>query len=454
MDLFDKQKVGLMDVIRCDEHDYLIWKWHPAGTEPGKGKRENSIRWGASLRVREGSVAVFVYSQPNGVIQDYIEGPCDVRLDTLNLPIFASIRGLLYGGDTPFQAEVYFINLAKIVQVKFGVPYFDVYDPRFVDFGVPVAIRGTISFCIKDYQEFIKLHSLTNFSLKDFQTQIRGVISRYVKDTIANAPAKHNIPLVQIKTKTAQITDEIEYDVSERLKENFGVAVSGLDIGAIELDKTSDGYAQLMSVTKNLVGATAKAEAEVKITDIVAKQRIEAENYEETLRIQREEAQYAQRKATETTHMEAYQIEKQTEVGIAGAEALGKIGASGAGGVDFDGGGAGFNPATIMVEMAMGGAVGQNMAGIMSSMMGGLSQSTQSTVMPPIPNIIYYVAKDGQPTGPYNLSVLSQMIVSGALTIETLVWKEGMTSWENVYNVDELRKLFPESMPPIPSDSE
>ena len=53
-------------------------------------------------------------------------------------------------------------------------------------------------------------------------------------------------------------------------------------------------YHQLMSVTKDIAGATAKAEAEAKIKDIADKQRIEAENYEETLRIQREEGQYAQ----------------------------------------------------------------------------------------------------------------------------------------------------------------
>ncbi len=24
---------GLMDVIRCDEKEYLIWKWRPAGED-------------------------------------------------------------------------------------------------------------------------------------------------------------------------------------------------------------------------------------------------------------------------------------------------------------------------------------------------------------------------------------------------------------------------------------
>lgn len=299
MGLFSKNSSkngGFMDVIRCDEPSYLIWKWHPAGTQPGTNDRENAIRWGSSLRVKDGEVAVFVYKQENGTMQDFIVGPFDQTIKTANFPVLASIVGLAYDGGTPFQAEVYFINLARIIQVKFGVPFFDIYDPRFMDFGVPVAVRGTISFQISDYREFIKLHRLTNFNPDDFQKQIRDAVSRYVKDTVANAPAAHNIPVIQIESKTAQINDAIEYDLGERLKENFGVSVSGVDISAIEIDKASDGYRQLMAVTRDVAAATVQAQAEAQVKDIHDKQRIEAENYEETLRIQREEGQYEQRK--------------------------------------------------------------------------------------------------------------------------------------------------------------
>ena len=292
---------------------------------------------------------------------------------------------IAYEGGTPFQAEVYFINLARIIQVKFAVPFFDVYDPRFADFGVPVAVRGTISFGISDYREFIKLHRLSNFSLEDFQRQIRDVVNRYVKDAVANAPAAHNIPVIQIESKTAQINDVIEYDLGERLKETFGVVVSGIDIGAIEIDKTSDAYHQLMSITKDLTGATAKAEAEAKMKDIADKQRIEAENYEAMLRIQREEAQYKQRKQTKTADLAAFQVEKQAEVGVAGANALGQMGATGAGNVNLGDNSGGFNMAAMMASMAVGGAVGQNIAGTMNNMMGGMNQSAQTGAVPPVP---------------------------------------------------------------------
>lgn len=439
MALFDKSKRtgGFMDEIRCDEPSYLIWKWHPAGVQLGTGNRENAIRWGSSLRVKDGEVAVFVYSQYDGTVQEYIEGPCDLILNTENLPILASLVGLAYDGGTPFQAEVYFINLARIIQVKFGVPFFDIYDPRFADFGVPVAVRGTVSFSITDYREFIKLHRLNNFQLEDFQQQIRDTVSRYVKDTVANAPAAHNIPVIQIETKTAQINDVVEYDLVERLKENFGVLVSGVDIGAIEIDKNSEGYRQLMAVTKNV--AATKIEAET-------------QDYVERLRIQREEGQYAVHKQTQTANIGAFQVEKQADIGIAGAQALGQMGANGAGDVNLGGNGDGFNMAAMMASMAVGGAVGQNIVGAMNNMMGGINQqTTPSVVPPPIPTVAYHVAINGQAAGPFDMTSLTQMAENGQLTGNSLVWKNGMAHWEKAIAVDDLKGLF-STMPPIPEE--
>ena len=442
MSLFNRSKNsgGFMDEIRCDEPNYLIWKWHPTGSRLGENNRENAIRWGSSLRVKDGEVAVFVYKQKDGAMQDFIVGPFDQIIKTENLPVFASIVGLAYDGGTPFQAEVYFINLARIIQVKFGVPFFDVYDPRFSDFGVPVAVRGTVSFHISDYREFIKLHRLNSFNLEDFQKQIRDVVSRYVKDVVTNAPAANNIPAIQLESKTAQINDAVEYDIKERLQEDFGVTVSGVDIGAIEIDKSSDGYRQLMAVTKDVTTTRVQAETA---------------DYVERLRIQREEAQYAQHKQTQSANFAAFQVEKQAEVGVAGAEALGQMGANGAGAVDFGGSGAGFNPAAMMAGMAVGGAVGQNMAGMMNNVMSGMSQqASPGAVPPPVPTVEYHVAVNGQATGPFNLAVLQQMVATGQLTGSSLVWKVGMSEWEKADSIDELHPLFEHVIPPIPPAEE
>ena len=450
MSLWNRKKGGFIDEIRCDEPSYLIWKWHPKGRELGDNNRENAIRWGSSLRVKDGEVAVFVYNREDGIHQDYIVGPYDDIVDTKNFPILASIVGLAYDGGTPFQAEVYYINLAKIVQVKFGVPFFDVYDPRFLDFAIPVAVRGTISFSISDYKEFVQLHRLSNFNLNDFQKQIRDVTNRYVKDVIVNIPAQHNIPVIQIETKISQINDVIEYDLSQRLTESFGVNVSGIDVGAIEIDKSSDGFRELMKVTKDVISATIEAETAAKVKDIADRQRIDVKNYDETLRIQREEGQYAVHKQTQSANMGAFQVEKQAEVGTAGAEALGKMGSNGAGDINLGSGG--FNMAALIANMAVGGAVGKNIAKNMNDVMSSMSQSTQTEITPPpVPTTTYYVAVNGQAVGPFDLKVLSEMATSGQLTQDTLVWRNGLTEWIKAESTDDLKALFP-NIPPIPAE--
>ena len=431
MKLFGMNKTGgFMDEIRCDEPSYLIWKWHPGGVPQGAGDRENAIRWGSSLRVKDGEVAVFVYKQKDGTVQDYILGPHDQTIKTSNFPVLASIVGAAYDGGTPFQAEVYFINLAQLIQVKFAVPFFDVYDPRFLDFGVPVAVRGTISFRISDYKEFIKLHRLQTFNLDDFQKQIRDAVARYTKNIVANAPAEHNIPVIKLENKISIINDALENDVIERLEATFGVIVSNVDIASIEVDKTSEGYRQLISVTKDVT--TAKIEAET--TD-----------YVERIRIQREEGQYAQHKQTQSSNLGAFQIEKQTEVGIAGAEALGQMGSAGSGTVSL-GGDAGFNPSAMMAGMAVGGAVGQNIAGTMNNMMAN-SQPQMGMTPPPLPTTAYHIAVNGKTSGPFDRNTLTQMALSGQLLSSSLVWKPGMTEWTKADSVDELKDLF---MPPVP----
>lgn len=448
MGLFgNKKEGGFMDVIRCDETSYLIWKWKPSAAQESDEStvKENSIRYGSSLRVKDGEAAVFVYKQKDGTMQDFIEGPYDDTIKTANFPVLSRIVGAAFGGSSPFQAEIYFINLAGVIQVKFGVPYFDVFDPRFLDYAVPVAVRGQISFKIADYKEFIKLHRLINFDLNDFQMQVKSAAAKYVKGVVSNAPSNANLPVMQIERKILEINSLVEDYIKPRLLQDFGVNVSAVDIEAIEINKDSDGYKQLKAVTQDITTQTTQAQAAVNIQNLQDTQRINAQNMEESLRIQREEMQRAQKLQTESANMGAFALEKQAEVGIAGAQALGQMGANGA--MSMNGNGS-MNPAAMMTGMAMGGAIGQSMTNMMGNMMGGLQNSTQTTP-PPVTPSVYNVAVNGQATGPFDIPALTQMASTGSLTKDSLVWKAGMANWVAAGSVQELASVF-SSVPPIP----
>lgn len=441
MGLFNKKNEGgLMDVIRCDEKEYLIWKWRPAGEDVNSTKKENAIRYGSSLRVKDGEVAVFIYPGENGN-QDFIEGPFDQTIKTGNFPVLSSIVGAAFGGSSPFQAEIYFINLAGLIQTRFAVPFFDVADPRFLDYAVPVAVRGDIRFKITDYKEFIKLHRLINFDLEDFKSQIKSAVSKYVKGVVANIPAEKGIPVIQLERKIGEINDSVEESLKKRLQNEFGITVGSLDIDAIDIDKTSDGYNQLKAVTQDVTTQTIQRQTNANLT-----------NMEETLRIQREGMAQAQRLQNESANLSAFQLEKQAEVGVEGAKAFGQMGANGAGNLNL-GGGLGMNPAGMMAGMAMGSAIGQNMAGMVGGMMNGMNQqvSSQAQNVPPVPgNDSYHLAVNGTSTGPYTLSVLSTMAANGQFTKESLVWKSGMANWQAAGSISELAGLFAGTVPPVP----
>lgn len=309
---------------------------------------------------------------------------------------------------------------------------------------------------------------------------------------MANVPSNLGIPLIQIERSIDKINALVEPELAERLAKDFGIEVSGLDISDVEPDKTSEGYRQLMRITRDIEAKTVQAQGEINIKNLHDQQRINVENLEETLRIQREEAQRSQRMSTEFTNLSAFQLEKQAEVGVAGAAALGQMGANGTtslGGAEGSGGG--FDPAAMMIGIAMGGAVGQNIAGMMNSMMGGMQGSPNSvssngaiapsvpasagqvdtdvqvaqhetSFPPPIPQQRYYVGVNGVPSGPFEIETLKQMLLKGNLSKKSYVWKPGMEDWlaagavadlTSIFEVRQTSTLVP-GMPPIPKSEE
>ncbi len=435
---------GLMNVIRCDQEEYLVWKWRPLDQELNSTTRENSIRYGSSLRVKDGEVAVFVYKQKDGTCQDFIVGPYDDTIKTANFPVLSSIVGLAFGGESPFQAEIYFINLAGVVQVKFGIPYFDVADPRFLDFTVPVSAAGSITFNISDYKAFIKAHRLIDFNLETFKTQIADAVKRRVKGAISNAPSDFGFPVVQIERKIDEISDRIQ----EKLKvdfEDFAINLKRFDLSRMEADKESEGWQELRKITAGVQSDTILAQSQVNIKNIKDMQAINAENMQESLRIQREEAQRAQRLQSESTYIGAHALDQQATVLQTAAQNLGSMSSMG------DGGG-GMNPAGMMTGMMMGGAMGSQMAGMMNQMGNAMNGqfANQMNTPPPPPGVQYMLSVNGQQAGPFNMQQLQQLVQQGQLTPQTYVWKQGMQNWELAGNVAELAPLFMPATPPPP----
>jgi len=107
------------------------------------------------------------------------------------------------------------------------------------------------------------------------------------------------------------------------------------------------------------------------------------------------------------------------------------------------------------VGVGMGLGIGGQMASAMGGMLAGQSRpQTQpgpggdSPAPPPLP-LQLFVAINGQQTGPFDLTVLQQMVRSGQFTRDSLVWKQGMSGWSAAGQVAEISALFG-AVPPVP----
>lgn len=303
-----------------------------------------------------------------------------------------------------------------------------------------MAVRGTITFNITDYKAFIKLNRLINFELIDFEKQVKDAVVKYVKGFISNAPTDNGIPVLQLERKIIEVSDLIQQRLVIEFANDFGVNLKRLDISAIEPDKESAGYKELRKVTAEQQSRTIDAQTTIGIKNLSDTQRINASNMEETLRIQRDEAQRAQRLQTETNFMGAHALDQQTEVLKTAASSLGDMSNMGNGG--------GLNPAGLMTGMMMGGAMGGQMANMMQQM--GNNMQQQQNTPPPLPSIQFMIAVNGQQSGPFTIAQLQQLQQQGQFTSSTYVWRQGMANWDLAGNVTELTALFVSNTPPPP----
>ncbi|TPV93445.1 MAG: hypothetical protein B7733_20420 [Myxococcales bacterium FL481] len=138
----------LIEIIEWldESNQTLVWRFPD---------EDHEIKNGAQLICRPSQAAVFVRE---GQIAD-VFGPGLHDLTTSNLPVLTKIANWRHGFDSPFKAEVYFINLKRYIDQRWGTssPVL-IRDPNFARAGRPGAVRlrayGTYSFRIVDPAAF------------------------------------------------------------------------------------------------------------------------------------------------------------------------------------------------------------------------------------------------------------------------------------------------------------
>lgn len=355
-------------------------------------------------------------------------------------------------------------NLSKGSQLNFAIPYFDVFDPRLQDYGVPVSVHGAVVYAIEDMDLFHSVNRNEGYSDETFKNKLRGQLTKFIKSVVSNAPSDAQIPVVQIERKIFEISELIQQRVTPQVEKLFGITIRSLDITGINVDKESRGYRELKALTADLEKERMMAQHNAQISnfnlnndlqqDMLKKQselnldamgrkqeldlggqeelqRMNLENQRETMRIQREEMQRASRLQTEQTFMGAHQANLNAGVLNNATD----------------------NGINAFRQQTMGGMNNMGQMGGAPQMPGqkGMGGAPQMPGMgAAVPQVQYYIGINGQQYGPCDWNKLQQLVQQGQFTQQSYVWKNGMAQWEFAGNVAELAPLFQGTAPQMP----
>lgn len=355
-------------------------------------------------------------------------------------------------------------NLSKGSQLNFAIPYFDVFDPRLQDYGVPVSVHGAVVYAIEDMDLFHSVNRNEGYSDETFKNKLRGQLTKFIKSVVSNAPSDAQIPVVQIERKIFEISELIQQRVTPQVEKLFGITIRSLDITGINVDKESRGYRELKALTADLEKERMMAQHNAQISnfnlnndlqqDMLKKQselnldamgrkqeldlggqeelqRMNLENQRVTMRIQREEMQRASRLQTEQTFMGAHQANLNAGVLNNATD----------------------NGINAFRQQTMGGMNNMGQMGGAPQMPGqkGMGGAPQMPGMgAAVPQVQYYIGINGQQYGPCDWNKLQQLVQQGQLTQQSYVWKNGMAQWEFAGNVAELAPLFQGTAPQMP----
>jgi membrane protease subunit (stomatin/prohibitin family) len=253
--------MAIIDVLKYDgPNNVLVWKWRPQergkkrsellGNQRDYDLRQEQLRYGTQLVVNQSQIAVFV---KNGQVADIFSAGRHT-LSSKNLPILDSLIALPFGRETPFKAEVYYINKAVIMDTQFKIPPFNMLEPSF-RIPIPVESRGSFAVRVGEARQFLSriIGTMPDLEANQLKEYFRGVITENVKTAITRIAREQKISPLELESTVMEVADSVKSAIAETL-EKYGLKLELFNIEGVSIvdsdqrvQKVVEDYQRLMS---------------------------------------------------------------------------------------------------------------------------------------------------------------------------------------------------------------
>lgn len=343
----------------------------------------DDIRIGSQLVVYPSQVAFFV--KGGQVLDEFTAGT--YTISTENIPILNKLINLPYGSESPFKAEVWFVNTISKLDLPWGTPQpIQIEDPKY-HIIVPVRANGQYGLKVSNPRLFLEtlIGNMVGFDAEKIDRYYKGRVISFLNQLLAKNIIEKETSVLDINTKLFDLSQECELGLNELLAK-YGVSIIEFSIMSINVPENDESVKKLKQAK-----------------DLVARLNIAGRD--------------------------VYQMERSFDV-------LEKAASNE---------GAGGQMVAMGVGLGAGVGVGTTIGGIATNMI-----NTNPQQMPPIPQeTLYYIFVNGQQIGGQNEQQIASFISQGLVTADTLVWTAGMANWVKLINVPSLARYISQTPPPI-----
>lgn len=255
---------AILEVIKYEGADnLLVWK-HPA----------EDFSTHSKLIVREGQVAIFFN---NGEIADvFEEGRHD--LQTGNIPILRKLLELPYGGVSSFHCQVYFVNLAEAMDIKWGLPSRATWLDPVYGIKVNVGARGNLSIRVANAKDMLirLVGSEASLTPEGLTKYFRDLMTMHIKSYLSQIVKSERISVFDLDENMERISNVIKEMMKAEYAE-YGFSLKMFSIAEFVYPTDDPAYIRLLeAISERTTGVTEAETARIK-ANIAATASAEAE---------------------------------------------------------------------------------------------------------------------------------------------------------------------------------
>jgi len=215
----------------------------------------------------DGSPSVFAWKYPNTELRTWTQiivnesqevvlyrggqaldllGPGRHTLETANIPLLSKLVNLPFGRRSPFTAEVWYINKANTLDVKWGTPTpIQLQDPKYNVF-IPLRAYGQFGIKISDSKMFLQklIGTLPTFTSADLVKYFRGAYLTTVKDDISTYLIQNKISILEINAYISEISESLKNNIAPTFAE-FGIELVSFYVNDISVPEDDPAVVKL-----------------------------------------------------------------------------------------------------------------------------------------------------------------------------------------------------------------